>query len=55
MVVWETNFENCIDPIFNASPYEKVAIVPYTNCITATIRKFMLDMPGPGSFQDIGP
>ena len=45
---------NCLDLIFAASPYEKVIIVPDTNYITSAIRKFMLDMPSPGSFQNIG-
>ena len=35
-------------------PCEKAIIVPDTNYITSAIRKFMLDMPSPGSFQNIG-
>ena len=49
-----TNSENCFDLIFSAPPYEKVIIVPDTNYITFAIRKFKLDMPSPGSFQNIG-
>ena len=39
---------------FCCSPYEKVVIVPDTNYITSAIRKLMLDIPSPGSFQNIG-
>ena len=46
--------ENCLDPIFAAPPCEKVIIVPDTNYIISAIRKFMLDMPSPGSSQNIG-
>ena len=53
-IVREPNFENCLDLIFAAPPCEKVIIVPDTNYITSAIRKFMLDMPSPGSFQNIG-
>ena len=35
------------------SPCEKVATVPYTNCITSVIRKFMLDMPSPGRLLNL--
>ena len=45
--VWEANSENCSDLIF-------AVIVPDTNYVTSAIRKLMLDMPGPGSFQNIG-
>ena len=54
LIVWEPNSENCLDLIFAASPCEKVIIVSDTNYITSAIRKFMLDMPSPGSFQNIG-
>ena len=53
-LVWEPNFENCLDLIFAAPPCEKVIIVPDTNYITSAIRNFMLDMPSPVSFQNIG-
>ena len=49
-IVWEPNSENSLDLTFVA-PYEKVIIVPDANYIIFTIRKFMLDMPSPGSFQ----
>ena len=54
-IVREPNSENCLDLIFAAPPCEKVIIVPDTNYITSAIRKLMLDMPGPGGFQNIGP
>ena len=47
------NSENCLDLIFAAPPCEKVIIVPDTNYIISAIRKFMLDMPSPGRFQNI--
>ena len=53
-IVREPNSENCLDFIFVARPCEKVIIVPDANYITSEIRKFMLDMPSPGSFQNIG-
>ena len=37
--------------IFDKSFREKIIIVPDRNYITSAIRKFMLDMPSPGSFQ----
>ena len=37
-----------------AAPCEKVIIVPDTNYTTSAIRKFMLDVPSPGSFENIG-
>ena len=52
-IVLEPNSENCLDLIFAALPCEKVIIVPDTNYITSAIRKFMLDMPSPGSFHDM--
>ena len=52
-IVGEPNSENCLDVIFAAPVCEKVIIVPDTNYITSAIRKFMLDMPSPGSFQNI--
>ena len=54
LTVQEPNSENCLDLIFAASPCEKVIIVPVRNCTTSAIRKFMLDIPSPGSFQNIG-
>ena len=54
VIIQEPNQENCLDLIFVPSPCEKVVIVPDTDCITSDIRKLMLDMPNPGSFQDIG-
>ena len=50
----EPNSENCLDLIFVAPPCDKVLIVPDTKCITFAIRTFMLDVPSPGSFQNIG-
>ena len=38
---------------FCYTPCEKVIIVPDTNYITFAIRRFMLDIPYPGSFQNI--
>ena len=35
-------------------PYKKDIIVPDTNYITSAIRKFMLHMLSPGSFQNTG-
>ena len=52
--VWEPNSENGFDLIFAAPPCEEVITVPDTNYITSAIRKFMLDMPNPGNFQNIG-
>ena len=54
LVVREPNSENCLDLSFAAPPCEKIIIVPDTNYITSAISKFMLDMPSPGSFQNIG-
>ena len=52
--VRESNSENFLDLIFAAPPCEKVMIVLDTNYITSAIRKLMLDMKNPGSFQNIG-
>ena len=52
--VREPNSENCLDLIFAAPLCEKVIVVPDTNYVRSAIRKFMLDMPSPGSFQNIG-
>ena len=52
-IVSEPNSENCLDLICAAPPCEKGIVVPDTNYITSATRKFMLDMPGPGSFQGI--
>ena len=54
IIVREPNSENCFDLIFAARPCEKVIPVQDTNYIISAIRKFMLDMPSPGSFQNIG-
>ena len=48
------NSKNCLDLIFVASPYAKVIFLSDTNYITFAIRKFVLDMPSPGRFQNIG-
>ena len=53
LLVREPNSENCLDLIFAAPPCEKVIIVKDTNYITSAIRKFRLDMPSLGSFQNI--
>ena len=53
VLVLEPNSENCLDLIFAAPPCENVIVVPNTNYITSAIRKFMLNMPSPGSFQNI--
>ena len=54
VIVREPNSENCLDLVFAAAPCEKAIIVPDTNYITSSVRKFMLDMLSPGSFQNIG-
>ena len=54
LLVLEPNSENCLDLIFATPPCEKVFVVSDTNYITPAIRKLMLDMSSPGSFQDIG-
>ena len=54
VLVREPNYENCLDLIFVASPCEKVVIVPDTNTFTFVFRKFVLDMPNPGRFQNMG-
>ena len=53
-LVRQSNSGNCLDLVFATPPCEKVIIIPVTNYITSTIRKFMLDMPSPGNFQNIG-
>ena len=53
-IVRESNHENGLDLILVRYLSEKAVIVPDTNCITSAVRKFMLDMPGPSSSQDIG-
>ena len=53
-VVREPKSESCLDLIFASPPCEKVIIVPDTNYMTSAIRKFMLDLPSPGSFENIG-
>ena len=52
-LVREPSSENSLDFIFAATPCEQINIVPDTNCISSAIRKFMLDMPSPGIFQNI--
>ena len=49
--VREPNSENYLDLIFAAPLCEKIIIAPDTNYITSAIRKFMLDIPSPGSCQ----
>ena len=39
---------------FCCAPCQKVIIVPDRNYITSAIRKLMLDIQSPGSFQNIG-
>ena len=39
---------------FCFTPFEKVIVVPDTNYITPIIRKLVLDIPNPSSFQNIG-
>ena len=53
-IVQESNSEKCLDLIFVAFPCEKFIIVVDTDYITSEIRKFMLGMQSPGSFQNIG-
>ena len=53
-IVRESDSENYLDLIFAAPPYKKVIILPDTNYIISAIRKFMLDVPSPGSSQNIG-
>ena len=50
-LVRKPNSENCSDLIFAC---KKAIIVPDTNYITSAIRKSMLDMRSPSSFQNIG-
>ena len=45
------NTKGCI---FVVSDCEKVIFVSDENFITCAIRKFMLDMPSSGNFQNIG-
>ena len=54
LLVWEPNSGNCLELIFAALLFEKVIIAPDTNYTTPAIRKLMLNMPSPGSFQNIG-
>ena len=53
-LVREANSENCLDLIFAVLPCEKAIIVPDTNYVISAIRKFMLYMPIPGSFENKG-
>ena len=50
----EPNSKNSLDLIFVAPPCQKVIFVSDKSYITSAIRKFILDMPVPGSFQNIG-
>ena len=50
-VVREPSSENCSGLSFVPPPHEKVIFVSDKRDITSAIRKFMLDMPSPGSFQ----
>ena len=54
VIVREPNCENCLDFISVASPCEKIIFASDGNYMTYTIRRFMLDMPNPGSFQNVG-
>ena len=54
LIVWEPNSENCLDLIFVVPPCEKVIFLLDKSYITSAVRKFMLDMPSPGSSQNIG-
>ena len=54
IIVWEPNSQNCLDLIFVASTCQK-AIIRHHVQPTSAVRKFMLDMPNPGSFQNISP
>ena len=51
---WEPNSENCLNFIFVALLCEKGIFLSGETYITSAIRKFMLDMPSPGSSQNIG-
>ena len=53
-IIRELNSENSLDLIFGPSPGEKVVILTDTHCIIYANRKFVLDMPSDGSFQDTG-
>ena len=53
LLVLEPNSENCLDLNSVAPPCDKVICIPDNTYITLAIRKFMLDMPRPGSFQTI--
>ena len=54
LIVREKNIENCSDLIFAAPLVGKLSLYQIQNYITSAIRKFMLDKPNPGSFQNIG-
>ena len=53
-VVQKPNSENCLDLVFAAPPCQNVIIVQDTSYTISGIKKFMLDMPSPCSFQNIG-
>ena len=46
--------KNYLDLIFVEPLCEKVIFASVENYITPAVRKFMLDMSSPGSFQNIG-
>ena len=54
LIALESNPENCLDLIFVESPV-KINFVSVKTFITSAIRKFMLEMPSPGSFQSDRP
>ena len=51
--IFTLDWEKYFDLTFVALPCDKVIFVFDKNYITSAIRKFMLDMPSPGSFQNI--
>ena len=50
--VQEPNSEDCVDFTFSGTSCERVAFVFDKKFITSAIKKFMLDMSSPGSFQN---
>ena len=56
LIVREPNSETCLALVMAAPLCEKVIIVSDINWahITSAIKKFMMDRPSPGSFQNIG-
>ena len=53
IIIREQNNKSCLDLIFAVHPCEKLISASDENYIISAIRKFMLDMPRPGSFQNI--